>query len=348
MLPDLTLQVPQRELTRGEVSAAMTALLDASVGDESKASFLRAWAQRGESATEMAACAETLLPLAVDPGVRGSWNGKPLLDCCGTGGGGLNLLNISTGLVFILAAMGIPVVKHGNRGITKKSGSADVLEALGIRIDLRPDQVEACLEKVGAAFLFAPAYHTTFSVIAPVRQKLAAEGQRTIFNLIGPLLNPARPDARLVGVFKPEHVDLYKAALEDIGCPRFTVAYGEDEPTKARIGEVSAQGITVFGSSVQQGEKPLTRLDAQLQVRERLDTMMVRDAKDSAQRLLALFSKPDLGLSCQTLALNAGVAAWTHGSVPTYAAGVKLAYEALDSGHALECLRAWQEFSAKL
>ena len=141
MLPDLTAVIPVRSLTSDEIGAAARDLLDASVPDETKSDFLRAWAQRGETAAELAACAEALLPRALDPGVRGSWKGRALLDCCGTGGGGLNLLNISTGLMFVLSAMGIPVVKHGNRGITKKSGSADVLEALGLRIDPAPGGV---------------------------------------------------------------------------------------------------------------------------------------------------------------------------------------------------------------
>ena len=244
MLTDLQQRAVAGELSPGDVAQAMAALLDPAVSDEPKAAFLRAWAQRGETAGELAACAHALLPRAVDPGVRGTWNGKPLLDCCGTGGGGLNLLNISTGVVFILAAMGIPVVKHGNRGLTKKSGSADVLEALGIRIDLPPERLVSCLEEVGAAFLFAPAFHTSFSVLAPVRRQLGAEGQRTVFNLLGPLLNPARPDARLVGVFSEAHLHLYFNALNAIGCPHFAVACGEDATGTTKIGEVSADGKT--------------------------------------------------------------------------------------------------------
>ena len=349
MLSDLTHIISQRDLTREEVAKAMTALLDASADANAKAAFLRVWAQRSESAGELAACAETLLPLAVDPGVRGSWNGKPLLDCCGTGGGGLNLLNISTGIVFILAAMGIPVVKHGNRGITKKSGSADVLEALGIKIDLKPDQLKACLEKVGAAFLFAPHYHTTFAAIAPVRQKLAAEGQRTIFNLLGPLLNPARPDARLVGVFKLEHLELYAAALEKMGCSRFSVACGEDDPDETRLGEVSARGITqIRGTLRQTNGTPLLRLERNFPKTEKVDTLLVTDATESAQRLLGLLSNTEKGLARETLLVNAALAAWTQGTIISLEEGYAKANEALDSGCALAVLHKWQKFSAKL
>jgi len=347
MLFDLTLLVPARPLTSAEIKAAALELLDTSVADKLKAEFFRAWAVRGETAEELAACAEAFLPMALDPGLRGSWKGKPLLDCCGTGGGGLNLLNISTGLMFILSAMGIPVVKHGNRGITKRSGSADVLEAMGIKIDLAPEEVPRCLEEVGCAFLFAPAYHTTFAAIAPVRRALAAEGQRTVFNLLGPLLNPARPDARLVGVFKPQHVALYESALDLMKCPRFSVVCGEDQESRQMIGEVSAHGSTLFGGTLRlPGGVHLTMLnrvpDA---VHEKLDSLLVRTPDESASRLETIFSGEDQGLDRETLLLNAAVASWTHGSCSSLEEGLMQGAEALDSGKVLGQLRKWQEFS---
>lgn len=348
MLHDLTLIIPGRPLTTEEISSAARELLDASVADDLKAGFLRAWAQRGETAEELAACAEAFLPQALDPGLRGSWKGKPLLDCCGTGGGGLNLLNISTGLMFILGAMGIPVVKHGNRGITKRSGSADVLEAMGIRIDLAPEEVPRCLEEVGCAFLFAPAYHTTFAVITPVRRALAAEGLRTVFNLLGPLLNPARPDVRLVGVFKREHVALYRRALELMQCPRFSVVCGEDEESRKMIGEVSAHGATLFGGTLRLPDGvPLTRLTRTPEppIHEKLDSLLVRNADESASRLETIFSGEDQGLDRETLVINAAVASWTQGASSSLADGMKQSEEALDSGRALEVLRRWQNFS---
>jgi len=350
MLHDLTLIIPSRPLTQEEISSATRELLDASVGDDLKAAFLCAWAQRGETAAELAACAEAFLPQALDPGMRGSWRGKPLLDCCGTGGGGLNLLNISTGLMFILSAMGIPVVKHGNRGVTKRTGSADVLEAMGIRIDLPSEEVPRCLEEVGCAFLFAPAYHTTFAVIAPVRQALGAQGQRTVFNLLGPLLNPARPDARLVGVFKPEHVELYQSALEFMKCPRFSVVCGQDAESGRMIGEVSAQGHTLFGSTLRlPGGVHLTSLTRTPRKREheKLDSLLVRNPDESASRLETILSGEDQGLDRQTLLMNAAVASWTHGTASSLDEGLSQGAEALDSGRALGVLKRWQEFSEK-
>jgi anthranilate phosphoribosyltransferase len=348
MLPDLTMAVTIRPLTTEEISAVTVDLLDASVDNKIKTEFLRAWAQRGETAEELAACAEAFLPKALDPGIRGSTQGKPLLDCCGTGGGGLNLLNISTGLMFILAAMGIPVVKHGNRGITKRSGSADVLEAMGIKIDLAPEKIPRCLEEVGCAFLFAPFYHTTFAAIAPVRRALAAEGQRTIFNLLGPLLNPARPDARLIGVFKAEHVLLYQEALEIMECRRFTIACGDDADSHKMIGEVSAQGSTQFGSTVRLADgSPLTSFTRKPEppIHEKLDSLLVRTAGESAARLETIFSGEEQELERETLLINAAVASWTHGTSASLEEGLAQGAEALDSGKALEVLKRWQKFS---
>jgi len=347
MLADLTQRAASGELSRDEIAQAMFALLDEMTGDQARAGFLKTWAQRGETAAELAACAEALLPRAVTPPVRGSWNGRPLLDCCGTGGGGLNLLNISTGIVFILAALGIPVVKHGNRGLTKKSGSADVLEALGIRIDLPPERMEACLEEVGAAFLFAPAYHTSFSVLAPVRKQLGAEGQRTVFNLLGPLLNPARPDARLVGVFTDENVHLYREALDAMGCANFEVACGQDNPAMNKIGEVSANGETLI-SGTRNGPDgdPTFVLGVSTDAADELATLMVSGAEESALRLTALLANEERSLARETLLINAAVAAWAQGSAPTIDEGHARAADALNSGQALEVLRKWQAFSA--
>jgi anthranilate phosphoribosyltransferase len=348
MLSELAATISFRTLTVEEIDAAAKELLDTSVPDETKAEFLRVWAQRGETAEELAACAEAFLPNARDPGLRGSWQGKPLLDCCGTGGGGLNLLNISTGLMFVLAAIGIPVVKHGNRGITKRSGSADVLEAMGIKIDLAPEQIPLCLEKVGCAFLFAPFYHTTFAAIGPVRRALATEGQRTIFNLIGPLLNPARPDARLVGVFRPEHVLLYQDALEQMECRRFTVACGEDAESGQAIGEVSAMGTTQFGGTLHLPDgTSLTSFTRTPEppIHEKLDSLLVRTPGESAARLETIFSGEEQELERETLLINAAVASWTHGTANSLEEGLAQGAEALDSGKALQVLKRWQKFS---
>jgi anthranilate phosphoribosyltransferase len=344
MLADLTPLIPRRELDPTEILFATYDLLDPSIPDETKAAFLEAWAHRGESAAELAACAEALLPQAVDPGVRGAWNGRPLLDCCGTGGGGLNLINISTGLMFVLAPLGIPVIKHGNRGLTKKSGSADVLEALGIKIDPDPAQVKRSLGEVGCAFLFAPAYHLSFAAVAAARRHLAAKGQRTVFNLLGPLLNPARPDARLVGVFKADHVPLYNQALREMKCPRFTIVCGEDSTSGLMLGEASAHGKTLLrGTPFDEAATELVH-DFPHPAAAPLDSLFVPSAAESARRLIALLRNEEHGLAREMLILNAALAARAHGTAATIEEGIRLATEALDSGRALACLERWRQW----
>lgn len=346
MLPELSLIVSKRPLAPDEIAAVADELLSRAVPDAAKADFLRTWARRGETAEELAACAEAFLPKALDPGLRGSWQGKPLLDCCGTGGGGLNLVNISTGLMFVLSAMGIPVVKHGNRGITKRCGSADVLETMGIKIDLDPADVPRCLEEIGCAFLFAPAYHTTFAAVAPVRKSLAAEGQHTIFNLLGPLLNPARPDARLVGVFKTEQVALYGQALALMQCPRFSVACGEDRASGQKLGEASADGPTLIDGTLRLADgTALTRLTRRSEHPEKLESLLVRNADESAVHLETILSGEEQGLDRETLLINAALASWTHGTSGSLEEGLAQSAEALDSGRALEQMRKWQRFS---
>ncbi len=193
-------------------------------------------------------------------------------------------------------------------------------------------------------FLFAPAYHTTFAVIAPVRKALAAEGQRTVFNLIGPLLNPARPDARLVGVFSRENVALYREALTLMKCPRFTVVCGEDAESGTMIGEASAQGSNLFGSTL-----PLTELTRTpgYEPHEHIDSLLVRNPDESASRLETILSGEDQELAHDTLLLNAALASWTHGTASSLDEGLAQATKVLESGAALEKLRTWQKFSER-
>ena len=198
ILDDLTARLRKGcGLSAADVSAALTALLTPEIADAVKAGFLTALAGKGETAEEIAAFARELRSHAVDP----VFNTPKLLDIVGTGADGANTFNISSCTMFVAAAAGIAVAKHGNRAITSKCGSADVLECLGVRIEMAPAVARQCLAETGIAFLFAPLYHPAFKIIAPVRQQLAARRQRTIFNILGPLVNPARPTHQLLGVF---------------------------------------------------------------------------------------------------------------------------------------------------
>lgn len=313
-------------------------LLAADVALEPKADFLRAFTDKGETATELAAFVRAFLPHAVDPGFAGTWDGKALLDCCGPGGGGLPLFNVSTATVFVLAALGVPVVKHGNRGVTKKSGSADVLQALGIRIDLPPEQARRCLAEVGAVFFFAPHYHPAFAQVAPVRQLLAIEGRRTLFNLLGPILNPAQPAAQLVGVFYPEQLALYDETLRALGRQRHEIVLGRDAVMNRAIGEVSVTGPNEFRGNVDLAAWKIPTVTGDLHALE------VSSAEESAARIIGLLNGEERGLGRTLLEANAAVALGVQGSATTWDEAIARVREAIDSGRARDVIKRWQNF----
>src|SRR5439155_7462405 len=184
-------------------------------------------ASKGETTEEIAAFACELRAKSIKPPLDLETRSREILDVCGTGGDRLNTFNISTTVALICAAAGVTVAKHGNRAITSQAGSADVLEALGIRIDLAPAEAAASLRERHFAFFFAPHYHPAFKQIAPARKLCADRGQRTIFNFLGPLLNPARPSAQLIGVPRPELCEPVARVLESLGPRRGWVGCGE-------------------------------------------------------------------------------------------------------------------------
>src|SRR5205814_5599145 len=214
-------------LTREQVNAAVEQLLDESVPVSLKADFLCHLALKGETVEEITSFALALREKAIRPPVDEKWLASNLiLDVCGTGGDKLNTFNISTTVALICAAAGIPVAKHGNRAITSQAGSADVLEALGIPINLSPAKAAESLQERNFAFFFAPDYHPSFRHIAAARKICASRGQPTVFNYLGPLLNPARPTAQLVGVSRPELCEPVGRVLQELGVHRAMVVCG--------------------------------------------------------------------------------------------------------------------------
>jgi anthranilate phosphoribosyltransferase len=215
-----------RDLDASRAAALATALLADDLDDAAKAECLRLLAAKGESVGEIEAFARVFLEHAVDPGLREEDLPGPALDIVGTGGDRLDLFNVSTTAMFVLAGGGVCVVKHGNRAVTSKSGGADVLEALGVRIDLPPARFADCVKECGCGFLFAPLYHPAFKAIAPVRRQLAAEGVRTVFNLLGPLLNPARPSRQLIGVCEAALGPVFAVQMERLGRRTAWIVHG--------------------------------------------------------------------------------------------------------------------------
>lgn len=218
-------------LSEAQVSQAVEALVDETIPAATKADFLTHLARKGETTEEIAAFARALREKSIVPPLDAETRGRVILDVCGTGGDKLGTFNISTTVAILCAAAGVTVAKHGNRAITSQAGSADVIQALGVRIDLTPAEAVRSLRERNFAFFFAPAYHPAFKHLAPARKLCAERGQRTIFNFLGPLLNPARPTAQLIGVPRPELCEPVARVLQSLGAKRGMVVCGSAGPT---------------------------------------------------------------------------------------------------------------------
>jgi anthranilate phosphoribosyltransferase len=240
----------RQSLTRAEAREAMSEVLTGACTDAQIAAFLVALHMKGETVEEIVGFAEAIRAAATPMEiVRNSTvdvsgtERDALVDTCGTGGDASGTFNISTATALVLAGAGVRVAKHGNRSVTSKCGSADVMEALGVNINLTPGQVAACLDKVGIAFLFAPAMHSAMRYVQPARRELRL---RTVFNLLGPLTNPAKASAQVVGVYSSDLVEKLAEALSMLGLHRALVVHGHDGldevtiTTSTRIGEVRA------------------------------------------------------------------------------------------------------------
>ncbi len=336
-----------KELSLREIDVAAEMLLDMSVSDDKKARFLKALTIKGETATEITGFVEAFLERAVDPGVAGMKFNGPTIDVCGTGGDKLNLFNVSTTSMFVIAAGGAVVVKHGNRGITSKSGGADVLEALGINIELSPDDFRESLEVAGVGFLFAPKYHPAFKAVAGVRAALAKEGVRTIFNLIGPLLNPARPECQLIGVCDPNLNVTFAEILQRLGRDSAWVVNGMTADGRC-VDEVSLLGQTRIcksGSYQSIVDEVVEPADFGLSVCQ-VEDLQGGEAEENAKILTDILSGLDTGPKREMVLLNAGAGLSCAGLVDTLGDGVRFAAELIDSGQALERLHRLQEMSS--
>lgn len=214
----------RHDLDVAEARAAATALAHPEIPELDKVAFLAALAAKGESVEEIAAFAQVYRATARDPGVQ-EW-APHALDIVGTGGDHAGGFNVSTLVTLVLSCAGVPVMKHGNAGITSKCGSADLMAAFGLDLQASPEKTRAALRELGYCFFFAPAYHPTFKHIAPARKALAARGQRTIFNILGPLINPGRPANVMLGVYSPALVAKFAATLQALECPAGLVAHG--------------------------------------------------------------------------------------------------------------------------
>ena len=332
------------ELSDREVQVAVEMLLDESISADKKARFLRSLTAKGETATEITAFVEACLERAVDPGMDQMSFDGPTIDVCGTGGDKLDLFNVSTTSMFVIAAGGATVVKHGNRGITSKSGGADVLEALGVKLDIPTEQFRDCLGQAGVGFMFAPAYHPAFKVIAPIRQTLAKEGLRTIFNLIGPLLNPAKPECQLVGICDHGMAQTYAEILQRLGRDSAWVVHGHTADGGS-VDEMSLMGsshICKTGAYQETVDERISPEDVGLDVCEVTD-LVGGDAIVNAKILTDILSGKERGPKRDMVLLNAGAGLACAGLADDIYDGVKRAGGLIDGGLALERLKILQE-----
>ena len=228
-LPSLTsVLVLGRDLTASQARGAAAALASDEASDAAKADFLSALTKKGETSSEVASFAEFFRTLAVDPGMA-HWSPKSI-DVVGTGGDHAGGFNVSSMVTLVVACAGVPVMKHGNRGVTSKCGSADLFSALGVVLDAPPEKLRASIEKLGYVFFFAPSWHPAFKRIGPVRKALAARGERTLFNFLGPLLNPGRPEHVIIGTASPALVEKMADALEALGTGSGLTVHGVIAP----------------------------------------------------------------------------------------------------------------------
>ena len=327
------------DLTTGQIASAVSDLLSIDVADESKAGFLRALRQKGETADEIAAFAEALLARAINPGIEPSRLLGPMLDICGTGGDRMEFFNISTTSMFILAAGGAAVVKHGNRAITSQCGGADVLEELGIRIDLPPTALKRCVETVGLGFVFAPHYHPTFKAVVSARKALSAEGIPTIFNILGPLLNPARPPYQLVGIFSRTMLDRYAEALRALRRLRAWAVHGEGADELATTGPTDVREITP--AEVRQFTIAPEHLGLRVSATSELRG---GDRATNGRILLEILQGVDRGAKRDIVLLNAAAGFLVTELTRDLPSGLELAREQIESGRALQKLRGLQSF----
>ncbi|MDF1657055.1 MAG: anthranilate phosphoribosyltransferase [Verrucomicrobiales bacterium] len=344
-MESLTQKVAEgQDLDADDVRRATEMILDDSLSESSKADFLAALAKKGETASEIAAFAEQFLNHAVEPKLDRAEINKPLLDVCGTGGDKLNLFNVSTTSVFLLAAAGVAVIKHGNRGITSKSGGADALEALGIRIDLPAEEFGRCVNEVGAGFLFAPLYHPAFKAVVPVRKLLAERGQRTIFNILGPLLNPAKPDFQLVGVFDGGLGSIYADILQHLGRKRAWAVHGSAGEAGG-MDELSTLGETRIWETAEGSRNDFSFDPVSVSLKQpSLDELTGGEATENAAIITGILDRTIQGPKRDLVTLNSAAGLVVTGKAGNLEEGLELAREQIDSGAALDILKRWRDF----
>jgi anthranilate phosphoribosyltransferase len=324
----MTLPDPLHPIEEAEAEAAFGTILDGEVSEEEIAQFLIALSNRGENAGEIAGAARAMRARMIPVSAP-----ENAIDVCGTGGDGHHTLNVSTAVALVVAACGVPVAKHGNRAASSKAGTADTLEALGLDLDRAMETAEATLGDLGICFLFAARHHPAMGRIMPIRKKL---GRRTIFNLMGPLANPAGVKRQLVGIARPAYVPIYADAIMRLGTEHSLVVSGDeglDELSLAggnELAEIKGKELVMLRVSPEDAGLPAAPVEA----------LRGGDAAFNADALRRLLlGEP--GPYRDAVLFNAAGALIVAGEVETWRDGVEEAAEAIDKGLANALLSCW-------
>lgn len=323
----------RRDLSSEQMKSVMNIIMQGGATSAQIAGFIVALRMKGECVEELAAAAGVMRSLSSKVHI----NAQPLVDTCGTGGDGQKTFNISTASSIVAASAGVKIAKHGNRSVSSQSGSADVLEALGVKLDITPEQIAACVESVGIGFMFAPMHHSCMKHAIGPRKEL---GVRTLFNLLGPLTNPANAQRQVLGVFDDQWLEPLAKVLQSLGTEHALVVHAQDGLDEISIGsetnicELKNQQITSY---------QVTPEDFELE-RAALDDIKVENVEDSALMIASVLNG-DASPAADIVCLNAGAAIYVAGKSSSLKEGVKLASEQLASKAAQQTLKQLVDFT---
>jgi anthranilate phosphoribosyltransferase len=344
MIDEILKQIDTGEdLTRAQADGVMEQILSGAAADTQIVKLLSGLQVKGETVDELVGFATAMRRHAtkIFPSHVARQN-EPLVDTCGTGGDAKGTFNVSTAAAFVVAGAGVRVAKHGNRSISSKCGSADVLEELGVRIDLEPEQVARCIDEIGIGFLFAPAIHAATRHAMRARQEMRG---RTVFNLLGPLTNPAAASAQVTGVYQASFTELMARALGELGVKRAFVVHGADG-----LDEISIAGETCVAELRDGAVRIYTVVPEDFGLpRASLENILGGDAKHNAQIIHKVLGRSLLyrahGPHRDIVRANAAAALVASGRASDWVDGVRIATESIDSGAARERLEALVAFS---
>ncbi len=319
--------VDGKDLTEAEAEAVMKCVMSGEVTQAQISSFLTALRMKGETVEEITAFARVMREFAarITPKVD-----DILVDTCGTGGDKIKTFNVSTAAMFVAAGAGIRIAKHGNRSVTSKAGSADVIEAVGVQIDLPPEEVQRCIETIGIGFMFAPRFHGAMKHATSVRREM---GIRTVFNVLGPLTNPAGAQAQLMGVYDAGLTEKLAHVLGKLGCKRAMVVHGLDG-----LDEISTLGRTQISELDERGVRTYTISPEELDIKRTTpEAIAGKDLAGNARMLLKVL-RGEAGPCRDIVLINAAAAIVVGGKARDLREGIKIAAKAIDSGKAYEKL----------